>query len=51
MYDLFLKVIDDRNMTSHSYHEEVAEEIISRIPGYYEGMMVVVKNLFEKSEK
>jgi len=33
-----LEMIDARNMTSHIYKEEVAQEIISKIPGYYKLM-------------
>ena len=29
-----LEMTDDRNLTSHAYHEEVAEEIFERIPSY-----------------
>ena len=29
-----LKMIDDRNLTSHTYHEEVAEEIFSNLRDY-----------------
>jgi len=37
---LALQMIDDRNMTSHAYHEEVAENIFKRLPDY--------SKLFEK---
>lgn len=29
-----LQMIDDRNMTSHTYHEEVAEKIYAKLPAY-----------------
>ncbi len=29
-----LEMIDDRNMTSHTYHEEIAEKIFSGLKGY-----------------
>ncbi len=30
-----LKMVDDRNITSHTYHEELAEKISYAIPDYY----------------
>jgi len=30
-----LKMIDDRNMTSHIYVEEIAEHLAAKIPSYY----------------
>ncbi|MBE0525173.1 MAG: nucleotidyltransferase substrate binding protein [Methanosarcinales archaeon] len=44
---LALEMTDDRNMTAHTYHEEVAEEIYGRIKGYYSLMDNVSKKLFE----
>jgi len=35
---LALEMIDDRNMTSHAYHEEVAEKIYVKLP-LYAGVM------------
>ncbi len=29
-----LMMIDDRNMTSHTYHQEVAEKIYAKLPAY-----------------
>ncbi|MEB2309074.1 MAG: HI0074 family nucleotidyltransferase substrate-binding subunit [Candidatus Brocadiaceae bacterium] len=34
----FLEMTDRRNDTSHSYKEEVAQIIYSKIPGYFSGM-------------
>lgn len=34
-YASCIKMIDDRNMSSHAYLEELAQEISSAIPGYY----------------
>lgn len=31
---LALEMIDDRNLTSHTYNQEVAEGLFQRIPGY-----------------
>jgi len=30
----WLSMIDDRNLTSHTYDENLAEEIYARLPGY-----------------
>ena len=37
-----LKMIDDRNSTSHTYHEEVAEEIFSNLKDYVELMKKIL---------
>lgn len=37
-YNIFTDAITDRNSTSHTYNEEIAEEIVSRLPRYYENM-------------
>ncbi len=37
-----LKMIDDRNLTSHTYHEEVAEEIFSNLKDYVELMKKIL---------
>ncbi len=42
-----LEMTDDRNLTSHTYHEEVAEEIYRKIKGYSELMDRVYQNLIE----
>lgn len=34
-YTVCIKMIDDRNMTSHAYLEELAQEISNAIPTYY----------------
>ena len=31
----FLDMIDDRNVTSHTYKEELAREVFARLPGHY----------------
>ncbi|CAG1003165.1 hypothetical protein METP3_03497 [Methanosarcinales archaeon] len=38
---------DDRNLTSHTYHEKVAEEIYSKINDYYKFMNKVYKDIME----
>lgn len=42
-----LEMTDDRNLTSHTYHEEVAEEIYRRIKGYSKLMEKVYRDLME----
>lgn len=42
-----LEMTDDRNLTSHTYHEEVAMEIYQKIRGYYELMDKVYKKILE----
>ncbi len=39
-----LKAIDARNVTSHTYHEELAEEISKDIPQFY----VLMHGIFER---
>ncbi len=41
------KLIEDRNLTSHTYHEELAEEIAGKVPGYYELMRTVARRIIE----
>lgn len=35
---VFRDMMDDRNLTSHTYKEEIAEVVFSRLPGYYEAL-------------
>lgn len=39
------KLIEDRNLTSHTYHEELAEVIAHKIPGYYELMRAIAERI------
>jgi nucleotidyltransferase substrate binding protein (TIGR01987 family) len=43
--ELALEMIDDRNLTSHTYHEEVAEMLFKRLPGYFALMKKILNNL------
>ena len=43
-----LEMVDDRNLTSHTYHEEVAEDIYRRIKEYWILMHRVFRRLTEK---
>ncbi len=40
-----LKAIDARNVTSHTYHEDLAEEISHQIPAFYELMHTIFKRI------
>ncbi|MFP3253935.1 MAG: HI0074 family nucleotidyltransferase substrate-binding subunit [Hydrogenobaculum sp.] len=42
-----LEAIDDRNLTSHTYHEEVADKIFQNIKKY----LPVIKSLINEIEK
>ncbi len=42
-----LEMTDDRNLTSHTYHEEIAMEIYQKIRGYYELMDKVHRLILE----
>jgi len=41
----FNSMIRDRNTTSHTYNEEIAEQISNRIPQYYETMKKIIDRL------
>jgi nucleotidyltransferase substrate binding protein (TIGR01987 family) len=43
--DLLNEAIDDRNMTSHTYHEELAEAIAHRIPLYAKTMHDIIRRM------
>jgi len=40
-----LQMLDDRNLTSHTYVEELAESIAGRIPAYSKNMHAVLNQL------
>ena len=40
-----LQMLDDRNLTSHTYVEELAESISGRIPEYFKNMHAVMNQL------
>ncbi|MHB1661535.1 MAG: HI0074 family nucleotidyltransferase substrate-binding subunit [bacterium] len=42
---LLMEMIDDRNMTSHTYHEEVAEIIFSKLKNYIDSMFYVYETI------
>ena len=41
----FLRMVDDRNLSSHTYHEEVAEEIFINLKEYKELIKEVLESL------
>jgi nucleotidyltransferase substrate binding protein (TIGR01987 family) len=43
-----LKMINDRNTTSHIYVEEIAEELAKKMPAYYKLMHIVTTRLNPK---
>jgi nucleotidyltransferase substrate binding protein (TIGR01987 family) len=40
-----INIIDDRNITSHTYHEEAAEEICQKLPTYYSVLHTIMVRL------
>ena len=44
-YDVCINLIESRNLTSHGYHEDIAEEIIEKIPDYYDVMFAITQRL------
>ena len=46
--ELILKMIEDRNKSSHIYQEEVADQISGKIPNYYKIMKKYSENLEPK---
>ena len=44
-----MQMIINRNKTSHIYHEEVAEDIVDKVPSYYALMKKIVDTVQQKS--
>lgn len=44
----WLRMLEDRNLTAHTYDEEVAEEVYGRIPEYLEILENLQKRLTEE---
>ncbi len=42
-YEIFLDMLNDRNLTSHTYNELLAEEIAQHILAYYDFMKSIVE--------
>lgn len=47
--ELSLKMINDRNLTSHIYVEEIAEDLAAKVPGYYHLMHKATERLAPKT--
>ncbi len=48
--EVWLKMLDDRNQTTHIYHEEVAISIFSHLFEYYEQMIILKNKLYKELE-
>lgn len=44
-YETLLKIIEDRNLTSHTYNEELAERISAHIQRYYATMQSIISRI------
>ena len=44
------EMVDDRNLTSHTYHEEIAEEIYKQVGEYWKLMDEVCRWIVERVE-
>jgi nucleotidyltransferase substrate binding protein (TIGR01987 family) len=42
----FLDMVDDRNLTAHTYSEDMSEQISLRIISYYETMHTALKRIY-----
>lgn len=42
-FDVCIDLIEDRNLTSHGYNEELAEEISKQIPLYFSTMKIILE--------
>lgn len=42
---LWLRMLEDRNRTSHTYRREIAVEILGRLPGYRDAMRAAAEAL------
>lgn len=45
---LWLSMLDDRNKTSHTYDEKLADDIFSKIKSYFPVMKFTFQNLKDK---
>jgi nucleotidyltransferase substrate binding protein (TIGR01987 family) len=48
--ELALQMTDDRNMTSHTYIEEVAEQIYAKLTEYYHLMKLILNHINKPAE-
>lgn len=49
--DRLMAMYEDRNRTSHTYEEEIAESIMDNIPSYLATMKAILKNLDQQMQK
>jgi len=47
-HNLLLNMIDDRNMTSHTYDEKTAQEVADAIPNHLELMQTLTQRVFPR---
>jgi len=47
----YLEMLEDRNLSSHSYNEDVAKEIFSRLKRYADAIETVLKSIKKGLEK
>lgn len=45
MLEICIGMFDDRNLTSHTYKEDLAEEILNRLPEYYKCMKEILNQI------
>jgi nucleotidyltransferase substrate binding protein (TIGR01987 family) len=43
-----LNIVDDRNLSSHTYHEELAEELNQRVESHYNLMKKIIDDIGKK---
>ena len=48
--DVWMEMIESRNLTSHTYNDETAKEIVRKICGDYESLFEELKEAMEKYE-
>lgn len=46
--EVCLTMVDDRNLTAHTYHESLAATIYARLPGYLNAMRALITRLAER---
>lgn len=46
-YKIALRMLEDRNLTSHAYNVELAEQIAHAIPEYYYAMQSITQRIFK----
>lgn len=44
-FDILINCVADRNLTSHAYNEELAEDISNKIPQYYNLMKKIIDKI------